>query len=423
MNKHFTDEPRSSGRAVDGPSDPQSFARHSQHVVVIGSLAWSLVNFRLHLMRRMIKQGHTVTAIAPDFEPAVRNTLRAEGIECFEVPMQRTGLNPIADLRTLFTLTRVLRALNPDYVLAYTMKPIIYGCFAAQLAGIKHRFALFTGLGYAFSESRPTGRRRVVRAISVALHRVGLRKITAAFCYNTHERRDIRGFRLIPAATPLIDIPGSGVDTRRFAPVEANLEAETRFLFVGRLLHTKGLGVLAEAARKLRAEKLDFTLSILGPMDTNPDAITPTQLDAWQKDGLLSYLGETRDVQPYFAGASVFVLPTTLREGVPRTILEAMASGLPVITTDAPGCGETIETEVSGLVVPQGDADSLAAAMKRFITEPGLAMTMGQAARERVCAYNDVNLINARLLVTMGLEAGGDADPSSKSDAMLESAA
>ncbi|WP_299281897.1 glycosyltransferase family 4 protein [uncultured Tateyamaria sp.] len=375
-----------------------------QHVVVIASLAWSLVNFRLELMRRMLAQGHHVTALAPDFDPDTRAQLQREGITCHSVPMQRTGLNPLADLRTLRAISQLLSALRPDVVVGYTMKPILYGCWAGHIAGVPRRYALFTGLGYAFSKARPRGRRRLVRAIVVALHRMALRHVTAAFCYNRQERRDIRSLRLIPDNVPLVDVPGSGVDTRRFAP-PTEAPAQFRFLFVGRLLKSKGLEVLAEAARLLRARGHKFELGVLGPLDTNPDAIPLAQVEQWQAEGLLTYLGETRDVRPHLASAGVFVLPTMLREGVPRTILEAMASGLPVITTDAPGCGETIEDGVSGRVVPCDDASALATAMAQFIADPALAQTMGQAAHERVIERYDVHKVNALLLTNMGLEA------------------
>lgn len=372
-------------------------------VVVIGSLAWSLVNFRLDLMRRMIASGHSVVAVAPDIDPAIRSRLAAEGIACRSVPMDRTGLNPVRDLSTLRALLRLLRDERPDVVLAYTMKPIVYGCLAARLAGVPAIHALFTGLGYAFSEDRPKGRRRAVRAITVQIHRLALRGVTSAFCYNGQERRDIRRFRLIPPRTLLHDVPGSGVDTARFVPTPPP-EGPVRFLFVGRLLHSKGLAVLAEAAILLRPRQV--VIEVLGPQDSNPDAVDAATLADWQAPGLFRLLGATQDVVPYFQGCSVFVLPSLLREGVPRTILEAMASGRAVITSDAPGCGETIRDGESGFIVPRGDAAALARAMARFLDDPGLAARMGAAARTRACAHYDVHHINRLLLTHMGLETG-----------------
>ncbi len=203
---------------------------------------------------------------------------------------------------------------------------------------------------------------------------------------------------------PLHDIPGSGVDTARFSATPVP-QGPVRFLFVGRLLRSKGLALLAEAAKLLKTQGLEFELDILGPTDSNPDAIEPEQLDAWQSEGLLRYRGATNDVVPFLQASSVLVLPTSLREGIPRSILEAMSCGRAVITTDAPGCGETIEHGVSGFVVPRGDAQALAAAMKSVIETPAQAAKMGAAARALVCSRNDIHRVNARLMQLMGIEA------------------
>lgn len=372
-------------------------------VLVIGSLGWSLVNFRLDLMRRMIANGHEVLAAAPDLEPAIAETLRAAGIRPIRIPMERTGLNPLADLRCLRALHRVMATHRPDLVLPYTMKPIIWGCLAARLAGIP-AVPIFTGLGYAFCEDNPRGKRRLVRAISVHLHRLATRKASMAFYYNSAEQRDIRRFRLMPRRAQLVAVPGSGVDTARFAPSDPP-EGPPGFLFVGRLLRSKGVEDLLAAAQLLRQEGLTPRVELLGPTDSNPDALPAHELECWHEEGMLVWHGATRDVRPYLAGASVLVLPTRLREGVPRTILEAMACARAVITTDAPGCGETLADGESGLVVPVGDVPALAAAMRRFIDTPGLAREMGRAARARVLERNDVHRVNRLLLTRLGLES------------------
>ncbi|MGS4991835.1 glycosyltransferase family 4 protein [Roseibium sp. RP-7] len=375
-----------------------------RRAVIVGSLGYSLVNFRLDLMRRFQANGYEVTAFAAEIDAETARILDENGIAHREIPMKRTGTNPFSDLVSLWALIRALREEKPELVLAYTMKPIVYACLAAQLVGIRSRYALFTGLGYAFMEENPTGRRRYVRSASVLLHRIALRKLTAAFCYNSADRRDIRNYRLIPDQVPLHDIPGSGVDTARFSATPVP-RGPVRFLFVGRLLRSKGLALLAEAAKLLKAQGLEFELDILGPTDSNPDAIEPEQLDAWQSAGLLRYRGATNDVVPFLQASSVLVLPTSLREGIPRSILEAMSCGRAVITTDAPGCGETIEHGVSGFVVPRGDVQALAAAMKSFIETPAQAAKMGAAARALVCSKNDIHRVNARLMQLMGIEA------------------
>lgn len=373
-----------------------------RRAVVIGSLGYSLVNFRLDLMRRLQANGYAVLALAAQIDAATAAVLEAEGIAWQEIPLERTGTSPLRDLACLRAVWAVLRQQRPELVLAYTMKPILYGCLAAQLAGVPRRYALFTGLGYGFMEARPRGRRRRVRAVAVLLHRLALRRLTAAFCYNSADRADIRRFRLIPPQVPLHDVPGSGVDTARFAPAPLPAGPQ-QFLFAGRLLRSKGLEVLAAAARILRQKQLSFRLQVLGGADSNPDAIDPQQLARWQAEGLLTQTGFTRDVRPWLQGCSVFVLPTRLREGIPRSILEAMASGRAVITTDAPGCGETLGG-AAGLTVPQNDPEALAAAMEAFIRTPALARRMGAAARDRACRVYDVHRVNHLLMQHMGIE-------------------
>lgn len=373
-------------------------------ILMIGSLAWSLVNFRLDLMRRMIANGHRVIAAAPDFDAETEAALRAEGITPVHVPMNRTGIGPSEDIATLRAIRRVIRERRPDVVVPYTMKPIVYGCWAARLERVRCH-PLFTGLGYAFSDDNPTGKRRAVRAVAILLHRYALRAARLGFYYNDAELRDLRRFRMIPDRTRMLPVPGSGVDTARFTPSAMPPAPPVVFLFVGRMLRSKGLDDLRDAARLLRAEGRGFRLDLLGPTDSNPDAVDEAALRRWQSDGDVVWHGATRDVRPFLAGSHVVVLPSRLREGVPRTILEAMASGRPVITTDAPGCGETVGDGAAGFIVPVGDATALAAAMRRFIDDPTLAARMGDEARRRVCRNNDVHLVNRLLLTEMGLES------------------
>lgn len=373
-----------------------------RRVMVIAGLGWSLVNFRLDLLRRMRALGHEVIAVAPDFDSETRDTLIAEGIRPLDAPLSRTGMNPLQDLKTLAELRRLIRDTQPDVVLPYTMKPIVWGGLAARLEKIAC-VPLFTGLGYAFSEAHPRGKRRLVRRIAIWLHRFALRDVRLAFYYNTAERRDLRHFAMLPEAAHLVHVPGSGVETARFAQAPLP-DGPLRFLFVGRMLRSKGLEELAEASAKLRAQGREVTLDLVGPLDSNPDAISDETLQRWQDEGLIRLHPATRDVRPYLRDCHVFVMPSKLREGVPRTILEAMSTGRAVITSDAPGCGETLDDGVSGLVVPAGDSAALAQAMARFLDDPDLAARMGQAARDQVCARNDVHLVNRLILTEMGLE-------------------
>ena len=373
-------------------------------VLVIAGFAWSLVNFRLELMRRMVANGHRVIAAAPEIDLATATVLGDAGIEPVSVPMQRTGLNPFQDIRTARALHRLIRARRPDVVLPYTMKPIVYGALAARMAGNVPCHPLFTGLGYAFSHDNPTGKRRAVRTMAILLHRLALGATELGFYYNAAELRDLRRFRMIPGRARMVAVPGSGADTAHFRPSAMPPAPPVVFLFIGRMLRSKGLEDLRDAAQILRRDGCAFRVELLGPIDSNPDGVDEATLRRWQADGEVVWHGATRDVRPYLANSHVLVLPSRLREGVPRSILEAMACGRPVITTDAPGCGETIADGEAGLVVPVGNAAALAAAMRRFIDDPALAARMGAEARRRVCRNNDIHFVNRLLLTEIGLE-------------------
>lgn len=354
-------------------------------------------------MRRMVANGHEVLALAPEFDDETLAQLTRSRIRTKRIVLDRTGTNPFRDIATLWSIFRVLRAERPDVVLAYTMKPIVYGSLAARLAGVGQVFALFTGLGFAFMDGPFEVKRRLIRLVTIMLHRISLRKINGAFCYNEQEQHDLRNFRLIPRQVPLIMVPGSGVDTRWFTPTLPVL-SPVRFLFIGRMLKSKGVGVLMDAQRRLRDQGVLAEVHLVGPFDSNPDAVTAQAVRDWEDAGLAVYHGAARDVRPHLAASTVFVLPTFLREGIPRTILEAMASGRAIIATDAPGCGSTITDGKTGFVVPAGQPEPLVDAMRRFAENPQLAVTMGQAARQRACEFFDVRHVNTLLLRAMRLE-------------------
>jgi glycosyltransferase involved in cell wall biosynthesis len=177
------------------------------------------------------------------------------------------------------------------------------------------------------------------------------------------------------------------------------------FLLVARLLCNKGLREYVAAARQVRRACPEARFQILGPHDANPAGLPEAELRSWIAEGVIEYLGETRDVTPFLAAATVFVLPTWYREGLPRTILEAMATGRAVITTDAPGCRDAVTDGDNGLLVPVRNADALAAAMRRFIDDPSLAARMGARGRRLAETRYDVAIVNRTLLDTMDLSA------------------
>lgn len=372
-------------------------------IVILSSLAYSLMNFRGALLTRMVASGHDVVAVAPDEDADVRCWLADRGIGFETVPMERTGTNPLSDLKTLRSIMALLRRERPDVVLAYTQKPIIYGGIACRLVDRRIRFhAMITGLGHVYS---PGGgwKRRLLRVPTSILYRLAIARARTIFTFNRDDGEELRRAHILKKGREVVQVPGSGIDTRHFeaAPLPAGPPV---FLLIARLMRDKGIGEYVEAARMLRQDYPAARFQLLGPLDANPCGISAEAVDRWAASGDIEYLGETRDVRPFLAGCHVFVLPSYYREGLPRTILEAMATGRPVITTDMPGCREPIETGRNGLLVKPRDPRALADAMGMFLDDPDSIARMGREARAMAEARYDVDIVNAALLGHM--EAG-----------------
>jgi lipopolysaccharide/colanic/teichoic acid biosynthesis glycosyltransferase len=369
-------------------------------IVIVASLARSLINFRRSLLQSIAASGeHDVLALAPEHDEKVAKELEKIGVRFRRIPMARTSLNPLADLGTLWSLVSIFRAERPDLVLAYTQKPIIYAGMAARLAPHARYFAMQSGLGFAFSEEN---RNELLRRFVAGLYRIGVARAEALFVFNSDDKEEMRRYGIIGRKHRVVQVSGSGVDLQQF-PQRLFADGPQTFLLVARLMRDKGHYEFVDAARRLRADFPSARFQILGPFDANPAGIPSSDVEAWRRDNVVEYLGETDDVRPYLAQSSVFVLPSFHREGLPRSILEAMATGRAIITTPTPGCRETVIEAENGYLVPARDPIALAEAMKRFLVDPALAPRMGAASRRLAEARFDVNLVNDQLLRAMGL--------------------
>jgi len=375
----------------------------AETVVVLGGFAESLVVFRGPLLRTLAERGHRVVAAAPAAPAAVVDALAAMGVEYRDVPFERTALRPDRDLRTLGALVGLFREIRPGAVLAYTVKPVIYGLLAARLAGVPRRFAMITGLGYAFIG---TGlKARLAGAAARRLYRLSLKGADRVFFQNPDDRALFERLELVRGPEQAVMINGSGVDLDAFCPAPLPPPGNPSFLLMARLLRDKGICEYVAAARTLRAKYPEAVFRLAGWIDDNPAAVSERELRAWVAEGAVEYLGRLDDVRLALAGASVYVLPS-YREGTPRTVLEAMAMGRPVVTTDAPGCRETVRHGVNGYLAPVRDAGALARAMERFLVEPELIEAMGRKSRQIAAEKYDVRKVNAVILETMGLAGG-----------------
>ena len=370
--------------------------------LLIGSFAESLITFRGPLIEALRAHGCAVHVTAPDLHasPQLVEKLEHMGVVAHDLPLRRTGTNPFADLGTVIALRRLMRRIRPDAVLGYTVKPVIYGAFAAKLAGVPSFYALITGLGHAFLQDSPAG---LLRALVQRLYAASLRSAGKVFFQNPDDEALFRQQAILGAATPSLVVNGSGIDVQRYDVVSLPA-GPARFLLIGRLLGEKGIREYAAAARQVRLTHPDVRFALAGWIDENPSAIAQHELDAWVRDGTLEFLGRLDDVRPAIAQSSVYVLPS-YREGTPRTVLEAMAMGRPIITTDAPGCRETVQPGVNGLLVPVKAVDELADAMRRLADDPARVREMGRASRQIAQDKYDVDKVNAILLHEMGVPA------------------
>lgn len=368
--------------------------------VIIAGLAESLLNFRGPLIEAIRDAGIEVHAVAPKLHPAspIRLALEAKGIHAHDVPLRRAGTNPLADVKFLFALWRLMRRIRPDYVMGYTIKPVIYGALAASLAGVPNRFALITGLGYAFQGN---GQRKKLQTLAQYLYTIALKQTKKVFFQNPDDQALFRQLGILAPGAATAVTNGSGVNLDQYAPVPLPTGAP-HFLLIARLLGDKGVREYVCAAARVRARHPDAVFALVGPLDENPDSISQAELQQWIEAGTIDYLGETRDVRPAIAAATVYVLPS-YREGTPRTVLEAMAMGRPVITTDAPGCRETVTDGDNGFLVEPKSVEQLEAAILRFIQQPALAGSMGARSLQIVREKYDVHKVNAFMLREMDI--------------------
>ncbi|MWV27582.1 glycosyltransferase [Aurantiacibacter rhizosphaerae] len=380
-------------------------------ILVLSSLAYSLINFRGDLLQAMIDNGHTVIAGAPDRDAETEGKLAKMGVTFAHTPMQRTGTNVISDMGLMLNYVSLIRREKPDIVLAYTQKPIIYGGIAtriASMAGAKPKFyALMSGLGQVFSMD--AGYSSLLRKAVTRLYRSALARAQATFVFNADDRKDMIKLGIVDPHQRVIQVPGSGVSLTRFTPSPA-VTQPIRFLMIGRLMRNKGIMEFLEASRIVHQTYPDCQFQIVGRAeDENPSGISSEESARLATEYDVEFVPGTNDVRPYLAASSVFVLPSYYREGLPRTILESLASARAVITTDLPGCRDAIEDGVNGFLVRPRNAQDLAEAMQKFAANPALAQEMGAASLKLAQEVYDVHKVNHQLLAEMGLLRGTGA--------------
>ena len=375
----------------------------SKRFLILGNQALSLSRFRGALLQDIQALGYDIHAVAPDFDhdPAQKTFFEQNNITVHQVGFSRSGLGPISNLWMVLKLWRLMRQIKPDYFLGYTVKPVIWGSLAAFLAEVPKRFCLITGLGYAFT-GQLSGKRWLISKAVKFLYRLALQKVDKVFFQNPDDQALFRDEKILPNSVPSYTVNGSGVDLTYYKPAPLP-DLPLRFLMAARLLGDKGLREYAGAARIVREKAPDVTFHLIGGLDAdNPDGIGREEVDSWVRQGAIIWHGNVEDVRPFIADCLVFVLPS-YREGTPRAVLEAMAMARPIITTDVPGCRETVVRGENGWLIPPQSVEGLVAACLECYNAPDNLATMGQASLKMAQSKYAVDLVNELMIREMGL--------------------
>jgi glycosyltransferase involved in cell wall biosynthesis len=368
-------------------------------IIIIGAFAESLVNFRGDLIKSLVAAGHEVLTMAGHPNDATRERIEALGVTFKTYQVQRSGMNPFSDLMTFVDLRAAIYEFKPDILLAYTIKPIIWGGLAMRSLGMAARFyALITGLGLVF---QPGGYKHMaLMGLVSRLYRWSLVKAQKVIFQNHDNRQYFVDHQIVDAKSCVV-VSGSGVNLEHFT-VTPLPQGNVVFLSIARLLVDKGLREYSKAAQIVKEKYPNATFYLVGPTDPSPNRISLSEVQSWQESGAVNYLGETRDVRPFIEQCHAYVLPS-YHEGMPRTVMEAMAMGRPIITTDVPGCRETVVDGDNGFLVPVKNVQALADAMEQLINHPELVKKMGRRSREIVEERFDVNKVNNEILKAMCL--------------------
>lgn len=364
-------------------------------IAVLSSHTPSLFWFRIDMMKSFMDRGHEVYALGNEAEADWKDKFSELGIIYRHIDVQRNGTNPVKDIKSIGSIKNVLAEIMPDKIFTYQAKTIIYGTIAANRLGITEVYPLIAGLGslYLKNDIKTKG----IRTILMREYKDSMRKCPAVFFQNSDDEQTFRKAKVIKKQKTVM-LHGSGVNVDKFS-VQPMPET-FGFLCISRLIRDKGVYEYLEACERIKTKNPNVRCLFVGPYDSNPSSLHPDELQKFIDNGVIEYFGEQSDVIPYLAQCNVFVLPS-YREGTPKTVLEAMACGRACITTDAPGCRETVDDKENGLLVPVKDVNALADAMQYMIDNPKEMSIMAQNGRQKAERVFDVNKVNEIISKTM----------------------
>ena len=353
-------------------------------------------NFRGDLIKRIISCGYEVIVTGPNRVDVEK--IEALGAHFVEIPMNKNGVNPKEDLKYQKALYELFKKEKPDVVLGYTSKPVIYGSIAAKKAGVPHKVAMITGCGYAFTAQ--TKKAKAIRAVMSVLYKKALNCADTVIFQNPDDREQFVSSGLVKSEKCRV-VNGSGVNTNRFSV--ADYPDKITFFMLSRVMYSKGIREYLRACELVKEKHPEVRFMLLGACENIQDSLSKEDLAPYVEKGIIEHFGETDRVEDYYKQCSVYVLPS-YREGTPRTVLEAMSMGRAIITTDAPGCRETVIDGKTGFLVPVKNAEAVAEKMTEFIENPELIKTLGAASAEYAREKFSVDKVNDDMCCHLNIE-------------------
>ncbi|MFZ7320769.1 glycosyltransferase family 4 protein [Comamonas jiangduensis] len=360
-------------------------------ICLIGTVASSTLNFRKTFIELLVQEGHQVFVFATDYSEKTSAAIAALGAEPISYQLNRGGLNPFADIKSTIQLKNKIKAIAPDIVFSYFAKPVIFGTLAAKLAKVPRIVGMLEGLGYTFTPNPPNHgvafKKNIIKFIQVQLYRIAFNYLDRLIFLNSDDPHDLIDKYKIKV-TDIKILGAIGVNLEKFTYTPPSIDP-IRFLFIGRLLAEKGIHEYISAARLVKKKYPDVEFIVLGGLDEeNPSGLSLIELEELLQDKLIIYPGHVSNVQEWIKKSSIFVLPS-YREGIPCSTQEAMACGRAIITTNTPGCKETVKHGINGHLIPLKNAESLSESMIYFIENKHKISEMGEIslliAKENFC--------------------------------------
>ena len=364
-------------------------------ILMLAGFAPSLLNFRKDLIKTLLSKGYKVFACAP-YEEKTKKKLISMGVSFCPLALKRTGSNPFYDLSTFVSLIKIIKRKEPDIIFSYTHKASIYGSLAARFFKNTQSYSMLTGFGYSLMNKGVKG--SFYNHLMSFLFKISINHNSKNFFQNEDLLKFFLQKKMVKSKHRQILVNGSGVNLKKFS--QTNLPKKISFLMISRLLVDKGIREYIESAKIIKKNNPNVSFILAGDLDSNPSSIKKDELDSWVKSGIIQYLGFLKDVRPAISKCSVYILPSYC-EGMPRTVLEAMSMGRPIITTDAPGCRQSIENGKNGFLVPIKNVEKLVESMQYFIDNPKIIPAMGEKSRDLAKEKFDVHKVNYLLLKEM----------------------